>query len=150
LTDLAVSDQPFNVPLLPPLHETESLAILKKLTPAARSLIALNQVARLLVDQKLLINLIPILESKSSSEIENIVTTTDELFRYAGDEDNATPAVKETWDPESLVRKYCFCTNACIFLWQMMSTTTNLWENSREQYSRLMRYKQNQTNYHFI
>jgi Fic family protein len=53
-------------------------------------------VARLLVDQKLLINLMPILESKSSSEIENIVTTTDELFRYAGDEDNATPAVKET------------------------------------------------------
>lgn len=91
-----VPTEPFNVPSLPPRHETESLVILKKLTPAARSLSALNQVARLLVDQNLLINLIPILESKSSSEIENIVTTTDELFRYAGDEGNATPAVKET------------------------------------------------------
>jgi Fic family protein len=91
-----VATEPFNVPLLPPVHETESLAILKKLTPAARSLSALNQVARLLVDQNLLINLIPILESKSSSEIENIVTTTDELFRYSGDENNATPPVKET------------------------------------------------------
>ncbi|WP_367998588.1 Fic/DOC family N-terminal domain-containing protein [Neptunomonas phycophila] len=31
----------------------------------------------------MLINLLPLLEAKDSSEIENIVTTTDELFQYA-------------------------------------------------------------------
>ena len=31
----------------------------------------------------MLINLLPLLEAKDSSEIENIVTTTDKLFQYA-------------------------------------------------------------------
>lgn len=89
--------EPFDVPPLPPTHDIETVPVLKRLTPAARALSALNQVARLLDDQQLLINLIPILESKSSSEVENIVTTTDELFRYREeDEDASSPAVKET------------------------------------------------------
>ncbi len=32
----------------------------------------------------MLINSIPLLEAQASSEIENIVTTADRLFRYAG------------------------------------------------------------------
>jgi Fic family protein len=44
-----------------------------------------------------LINSIPILEAQASSEIENIVTTADDLFKYAQDESSATnPATKET------------------------------------------------------
>lgn len=44
-----------------------------------------------------LINSIPILEAQASSEIENIVTTADDLFRFAQDELAATnPATKET------------------------------------------------------
>lgn len=35
------------------------------------------------------------LEAKDSSEIENIVTTTDQLFQYAQGHDNADPATKE-------------------------------------------------------
>lgn len=44
-----------------------------------------------------LINSIPLLEAQASSEIENIVTTTDELFRYAQDpSESASPETKET------------------------------------------------------
>lgn len=39
---------------------------------------------------------IPLLEAQASSEVENIVTTTDDLFRYAADEnEDASPEVKE-------------------------------------------------------
>jgi Fic family protein len=37
----------------------------------------------------MLINTIPLLEAKDSSEIENIVTTTDQLFQFAQGQDNA-------------------------------------------------------------
>lgn len=85
---------PYDIPPLP-IDGIETVKILKKVTPAARSLSALNQVARLLTNQNLLINLIPILESKSSSEIENIVTTTDALFQHGSDTSSADPATKE-------------------------------------------------------
>ena len=43
-----------------------------------------------------MINTLPILEAKDSSEIENIVTTTDKLFQYAdSNEAHADPATKE-------------------------------------------------------
>ncbi len=46
----------------------------------------------------MLINIIPMLEAQGSSEIENIVTTTDKLFQYAHyayDDDIADHATKE-------------------------------------------------------
>ena len=43
----------------------------------------------------MLINTLPLLEAKDSAEIENIVTTTDQLFKYAQGQDNADPATKE-------------------------------------------------------
>ena len=44
----------------------------------------------------MLINSIPLLEAQASSEIENIVTTTDRLFRFANDAaSQADPATKE-------------------------------------------------------
>ncbi|WP_027697371.1 Fic family protein [Vibrio litoralis] len=85
---------PYDIPPLP-VDGIETVKILKKVTPAARALSALNQVARLLTNQNLLVNLIPILESKSSSEIENIVTTTDALFKHESDSSTADPATKE-------------------------------------------------------
>ncbi|OCH38070.1 Fic/DOC family N-terminal domain-containing protein [Aliivibrio fischeri] len=85
---------PYDIPTLP-IDGIETIEVLKKVTPAARSLAALNQVARLLTNQNLLVNLIPILESKSSSEIENIVTTTDALFQHDSDTSNADSATKE-------------------------------------------------------
>ena len=44
----------------------------------------------------MLINTLPILEAKDSSEIENIVTTADKLFQFANSDDSgADPATKE-------------------------------------------------------
>lgn len=43
----------------------------------------------------MLINLLPLLEAKDSSEIENIVTTTDKLFQYALEDKGAGHATKE-------------------------------------------------------
>jgi len=43
-----------------------------------------------------LINTIPLLEAQASSEIENVVTTTDELFRHQSDDAAADTATRET------------------------------------------------------
>ena len=49
----------------------------------------------MLPNQGLLINALPLLEAKDSSEIENIVTTTDKLFRFAQEGTHADSATKE-------------------------------------------------------
>lgn len=57
---------------------------------------ALKESCRLIPNPAVLINSIPLLEAQASSEIENIVTTADALFRYAQvDEERADPATKE-------------------------------------------------------
>ena len=71
------------------------MAILRACIPARAALAELKQAGELLPNQGLLINLLPLLEAKDSSEIENIVTTTDKLFQYADEDDNADPATRE-------------------------------------------------------
>ena len=85
------ADQPYNaLPPLPPNRDAvESIAILKACIPARAALAELKQAGELLPNQGLLINLLPLLEAKDSSEIENIVTTTDKLFQYANEDDSA-------------------------------------------------------------
>lgn len=72
-----------NLPLLPPAADVETKAILKKCIEARAALAQLNSTGKLVPNQKVLINIIPLLEAKDSSEIENIVTTTDELFKHS-------------------------------------------------------------------
>lgn len=103
MTDLDSSwrpEQPHNqLPALPPARELESRAVLKACIEARAALAELKQAAELIPNQAMLINTIPLLEAKDSSEIENIVTTTDQLFQYAQSpahgQDNADPATKE-------------------------------------------------------
>ena len=87
------------LPELPPARELESRPVLKACIEARAALAELKQAAELIPNQAMLINTIPLLEAKDSSEIENIVTTTDQLFRYAQSpaqgHDNADPATKE-------------------------------------------------------
>jgi Fic family protein len=89
---------PYNaLPDLPPKQEIESRQILKATIEARASLAALDQVARRITNPTVLINSIPLLEAQASSEIENIVTTADDLFKFAQDESAASnPATKET------------------------------------------------------
>ena len=77
-------DKPFNgLPPLPPAQELETKPVLKRCITARAALAELKQAAELIPNQAMLINTIPLLEAKDSSEIENIVTTTDQLFRHA-------------------------------------------------------------------
>lgn len=90
------ADSPFNgLPTLPPLNEIETRAVLRQCIAARAALGELKQAAQLIPNQSVLINTLPLLEAKSSSEIENIVTTTDKLFEHAQNEDRADPATKE-------------------------------------------------------
>lgn len=59
----------------------ETNQILKKLTIASRQLAELKGVAATIPNQRILINTLSLQEAKDSSEIENIVTTNDELFQ---------------------------------------------------------------------
>jgi len=57
----------------------------------------LDQAVRRIPNPSVLVSAIPLLEARASSEVENIVTTTDELFRFAAEsEEQASPEVKET------------------------------------------------------
>ena len=89
--------QPYDdLPLLPPPQEVESKPVLKLCLAATRALAELKGAGGLIPDQSILINAIPLQEARASSEIENIVTTQDELFRATLDESAVTnPATKE-------------------------------------------------------
>ena len=93
-----VADIPYNeLPALPPQPDVETKQVLKAVTEARAALAALDQAVRRIPNPTVLINAIPLLEAQASSEIENIVTTTDDLFKFAHDEAAATnPATKET------------------------------------------------------
>jgi len=89
-------DQPYNqLPPLPPKSELENVRTLKACIAARAALAALKQAGELLPNQSILINLLPLLEAKDSSEIENIVTTTDQLFQHAAEDSQADGPTKE-------------------------------------------------------
>lgn len=90
------SEHPYNgLPLLPPAEQLETRQVLKSCIPARAALAELKQAAQFIPNQTILINTLPLLEAQSSSEIENIVTTTDLLFQHRADDDQADPATKE-------------------------------------------------------
>lgn len=92
------AEVPYNdLPALPPASEYETKAVLRATIAARAAIAALDQAALRMPNPAVLINSIPLLEAQASSEIENIVTTTDELFRYAqGPSESASPETKET------------------------------------------------------
>ncbi|MGK9220405.1 MULTISPECIES: Fic family protein [unclassified Microbacterium] len=90
--------EPYNaLPLLPPNVEIETKAVLRDTIRARAALASLNEAAKRMPNPLVLVNSISLLEAQASSEIENIVTTTDDLFRYAHDPAAAaSPDTKET------------------------------------------------------
>lgn len=89
---------PYNdLPNLPPKEDIETKRILKHCIGARAALAELHKAAEMLPNQTVLINTLPLLEAQASSEIENIVTTTDKLFQYANDIDSShvDPSTKE-------------------------------------------------------
>lgn len=90
-------NQPYNdLPLLPPTVELDSKEILKKAIAANKKLAELKGSVNSIPNQGILVNGIVLQEARLSSEIENIVTTNDELYKAAADEKLATnPHAKE-------------------------------------------------------
>ena len=89
---------PYNdLPMLPPpIDQIETRDILKRCIAARVALAELKQAAELIPNSAVLVNALPLLEARASSEIENIVTTTDKLFEFADiAEDKADAATKE-------------------------------------------------------
>ena len=66
----------------PPIQNLESNRVLRLLVEAHRNLAELKGVARTIPNENILISTLTLQEAQSSSAIENIITTQDELFRY--------------------------------------------------------------------
>lgn len=68
-----------------------------------------------------MINLLPLLEAKDSSEIENIITTSDKLFQHAQEDSQADPATKKAlryrtalYEGFTQLKQRPLCTNTAI------------------------------------
>lgn len=116
-------EAPYNaLPKLPPdLQQIETRNVLKACINARAAIAELKTAGELIPDQGLLINILPMLEAKDSSRIENIVTTSDQLFQYADRADGADPATKEAllyrtalYDGYTHLEAYPLCTNTAI------------------------------------
>ena len=89
-------DRPYNdLPRLPSPVELETRSVLKQCVTARAALAELKQAAELIPNPAMLINTLPLLEARASSEIENIVTTADKLFRHLQADAGADPATRE-------------------------------------------------------
>lgn len=92
-----IPNKPYNsIGLLPPNIDLETKAVLKQCISARTALAQLKQAAKLIPNQSMLINTLPLMEARASSEIENIVTTNDNMFKYLNQIDKeADSATKE-------------------------------------------------------
>ncbi len=90
-----------SLPLLPLPNSTdlETKAVLKKAAQAHRYLAELKGISATIPNEAILINTLTLQEAKGSSEVENIITTHDELYK-AGlfSDQQQNPAAKEVQD----------------------------------------------------
>src|SRR5690554_6447642 len=78
------------------IQQWETRAVLKKAAIAHRYLAELKGLAASVPNEAILINTLSLQEAKGSSEIENIITTHDELYKAEIDKNNQlNPATKE-------------------------------------------------------
>jgi len=85
----------YNLASFPPDMNLETEAVLRALVPAHRYLAELRGVARSIPNEGLLISTLSLQEAQSSSEIENIITTQDALYKYQIQPRSADPVSKE-------------------------------------------------------
>ena len=84
--------------MLPLKNDIETKRVLKQLSRTSRALAELKGVAQTMPNQNILINAIMINEAKTSSGIENIVTTHDEIYKALIRPNNTSLAAKEVVD----------------------------------------------------
>ncbi|MBC8314771.1 MAG: Fic family protein [Bacteroidales bacterium] len=87
----------FKLEELPPLREkVETLEILRQTAKSTAALAELKGTAKTIPNQAMLINAIVLQEAKDSSEIENIITTQDEIYKaLTVNKSKITPETKE-------------------------------------------------------
>ena len=111
------------MPLLPPKEDIETKNILRKAISAGRALAQLNATLLNLPNPSLFLDTIYLQEAKASSEVENIITTNDELYKsLVADRKVENPATKEVlcykealWlGLEQLKTKPFITTNLCV------------------------------------
>lgn len=116
-----------DLPLLPPEAEIETREVLRKTISAARSLAQLNGTLLNLPNPTLFLDTIYLQEAKASSEVENILTTNDDLFKsLTADKKADNPATREVlsykealWlGLEQIKSRPFITTNLCISLVQ--------------------------------
>lgn len=119
--------EPYNeLPLLPPDHDVETKAVLKKAISAGRALAELKGLGQTIPNQAILIDSLILQEAKASSEIENIITTNDALFKAfsakSGKIDSATKEVlryrQALWEGFNALKKRPLSTNLFVSLFQ--------------------------------
>lgn len=125
---------PYNdLPLLPPKTDIETKKILRKTISAGRALAQLNGALLNLPNPTLFLDTIYLQEAKASSEVENIITTNDELYKsLVADKKYENPATKEVlsykealWvGMEQLKKKPFITTNLCISIVQCIKQNT--------------------------
>ncbi len=85
-----------DLPLLPPKADIEIKAVLRKTITAGGALAELKGLGEKIPNQSILVNSLILQEAKASSEIENIITTNDALFRaFTAGTAHIDPATKE-------------------------------------------------------
>ena len=89
--------KPYNdLPALPPAVEVETKPVLRAAISASRALAELKGLGQTIPNQGMLVDSLVLQEAKASSEIENIVTTSDALFRaFTSDGVHVDAATKE-------------------------------------------------------
>ena len=81
---------------LPLKKDLETKKILKKVAIAERELSFLKGRVAIIPNKSILLNTLCLQEARSSSEVENIITTQDELFKEnIGIGSSSNPAIKE-------------------------------------------------------
>ena len=125
---------PYNdLPLLPPKADIETKKILRKTISAGRALAQLNATLLNLPNPTLFLDTIYLQEAKASSEVENIITTHDELYKsLVADKKVENSATKEVLSYkealwlgfEQLKKKPFITTNLCISIVQCIKKNT--------------------------
>ena len=111
-----------DLPYLPPAVDVESKATLKQAIVANRELARLKEYCSRLPNEAILLDTIVLKEARASSEIENIVTTHDELYRaLVVRDDHIGPETKEVlnyrsamWKGVALLREHSLITTRVI------------------------------------
>jgi Fic family protein len=124
----------YGLPALPPPGELETAPVLRELARAHRNLAELKGRAAAIPNQAILIDTLALQEAKASSEIENIVTTQDELFQASLFNDGpGSPAAKEVANYRDALkrgfdslseREGLLTNNTIIDMFQMLKRTT--------------------------